>query len=299
VKADLTQSTMMDIPPRESKRHAGGRWVVQTFGQTDRGQVRPANEDQFLIARLTKALQVQQTSLHQSRLQYGEEQGHLFLVADGMGGHQGGEQASRLAVSAIEQFMLNTFKWFFQLKGSEQQSVLTEFQEALQQTDARIFREAQRNPALWGMGTTLTMAYSLDSELFVVHVGDSRCYLYRGGRLHQLTRDHTLVQELVSRGHIAPEEASQHRLRHVIVNVVGGTEQGVKPEVHKVHLETGDVMLLCSDGLTEMVPDEEVAAVLQAEADPERASERLVALANEKGGKDNVTVVVARYALET
>jgi protein phosphatase len=288
-----TRTTDLDVPP--SQQGEARTWSVQACGLTDTGRVRSENEDQFLIATLTKALQVQQTSLPRAKVQYSEERGHLFLVADGMGGHRGGEQASALAVDEIEQFMLNTFKWFFQLKGSEEQKVLLEFRDALYQTDARIIQEATRHPELWGMGTTLTMAYCLHRDLFVVHVGDSRCYLFHVGTLHQITRDHTLVGELVRRGSLSPEEASEHHWRHVITNVVGGTEPGVQPEVHKVHLESGDVLLLCSDGLTEMLSDEEIAAVLQQESDPRRACDRLVKQANEHGGKDNVTVIVARF----
>jgi protein phosphatase len=287
-----TRSTNLDLPPVPAEQDP---WTVQSCGLTDAGRVRSENEDQFLIATLTKALQVQQTSLPQAKVQFSGERGYLFLVADGMGGHSGGEQASALAIDQIEQFMLNTFKWFFQLKGSEEQKVLKEFRDALHQTNARIIQEATLHPELWGMGTTLTMAYSLHRELFVVHVGDSRCYLFRAGALHQVTRDHTLVQEMVQRGHLSPQEASEHRWRHVITNVVGGTEPGVSPEVHKVHLESGDVLLLCSDGLTEMLADEEIAAVLQQEADPRRACDRLIKQANEHGGKDNVTVIVARF----
>jgi protein phosphatase len=279
--------TDLDIPT--------GDWSVESAGATDAGLVRPSNEDQFLIARLTKALRIQQTSLPRSRIQYSHESGYLFVVADGMGGHQAGEQASALAVNAIEGFVLNTLKWFLHLKGSEGQTVLQEFHAALQQADARIFEEARRHPELWGMGTTLTMAYNLNRDLFVAHVGDSRCYLCRGGELHQLTHDHTLVQELVERGHLQPEEAAEHRLRHVITNVLGSTEPGVRPEVHKVQLEAGDVMLLCSDGLTEMLPDEEIAATLRADPDVRQACQRLIAQAKDKGGRDNVTVVLARF----
>jgi protein phosphatase len=281
------RGTDLDIP--------AGEWSVQSFGMTDPGLVRPSNEDQFLIARLTKALRVQQASLPQSRLQYSNEQGHLFVVADGMGGHQAGEQASALAVDAIESFVLNTLKWFMHLRGAEGQTLLNEFHAALQQADARIFQEASRNSEWWGMGTTLTMAYALHRDLFVAHVGDSRCYLFRSGELFQLTHDHTLVQELVQHGHLPPEEASRHRLRHVVTNVLGSTEPGVRPEVHKVQLEAGDVLLLCSDGLTEMLGDEAIAGELRADSDVRHACERLVALAKEQGGRDNITVVLARF----
>jgi len=257
--------------------------------------VRESNEDHFLIAQLTKAMRIHQSSLPQPRTQYGDERGYIFLVADGMGGHQAGEQASALALGTIEVFLLNTFKWFFRLKGSEEQSVLLDFQNALREADQRVYETAVQNPALHGMGTTLTMGYALQNHLFVVHVGDSRCYLLRGGALHQLTTDHTVVGELVRRGHLSPEEAAQHRLRHVITNAVGGHELGIHAEVHKVELEPGDRMLLCSDGLTEMIPDERINAVLQEEAEPQQACERLVAEAKAQGGKDNITVIVARF----
>jgi PPM family protein phosphatase len=145
------------------------------------------------------------------------------------------------------------------------------------------------------MGTTLTLAYSLNNLLFVAHVGDSRCYLCRQGILYRLTRDHTLVQDMVRVGSLPAEDADQHRLRHVITNVVGGDSAEVKVEVHKVQLEAEDAVLLCSDGLTNMLADEEIAGILQAEVDPERACRRLVGRANEEGGQDNITVMLARY----
>jgi protein phosphatase len=269
--------------------------VPRSFGKTDPGRTRPHNEDQFLIATLAKALQVQQTSLRQEHMHYSHERGHLFVVADGMGGHRGGAQASALAVGVMERFILDACKWFFHLQGAEEGHVLNDFRNALQQTDARVIEEARRQPQLWGMGTTLTMAYSLGRDLFLVHVGDSRGYLCRQGHLKQVTRDHTYVQELLDRGHLSPEEASTHQFRHVITNVVGGTEQGVRPEIHRLTVQVGDVLLLCSDGLTEMVSDADIAAVLASVPEPQAACERLIAAANERGGKDNVTVVVVRY----
>jgi serine/threonine protein phosphatase PrpC len=238
---------------------------------------------------------VQYASLPQPKMQYGDERGHLFIVADGMGGHQAGEQASALAVQTIEAFALNTLKWFFRLKGTEEQDNLKEFQTALQQADARVCREAAQHPELAGMGTTATIAYSFGSRLFLAHVGDSRCYLFRGRQLHRLTHDHTLVEEMVRRGRLQPEEAAHHPLRHIITNAVGGHEPGVQVECHRIELEPDDTLLLCSDGLTKMVPDDRIAAVLQAEHEPRTACERFVAEANDHGGKDNITVIVARF----
>jgi protein phosphatase len=269
--------------------------AVTSFGQTDRGRVRPSNEDQFLVAELRKALRVRQSSLPHDATRYSDERGHLFLVADGMGGHAGGERASTLAVGAIEDFVLNTLKWFFRLRGREEHSVLAEFQAALRRADFRVTEEAGEHPDLAGMGTTLTLAYALGADLYVVHAGDSRCYLAREGGLHRLTRDQTLVAELVARGVVAPEDAARHPMRHVITNVVGGSEPGVEVQAHKAELRPGDRLLLCTDGLTEMVSEERIREILHAEPQPEPACRRLVAEANERGGKDNITVVLAVF----
>jgi serine/threonine protein phosphatase PrpC len=269
--------------------------TVRSFGLTDPGKVRTTNEDQFLIAVLLKALQVERASLPQSKVQHSSDRSYLFIVADGMGGHAGGKEASALAIGSVESFILDTFQWFARCKGQEQDKILADFQNALGQANACVLAEAAERPELRGMGTTLTLAYTLNDELFVAHVGDSRCYLCRRGFLYRLTRDHTLVEEMVHRGLLSPEEAAQHRWHHVITNAVGGDAAEVKVEVHKVHLEDGDRMLLCSDGLTEMVPEEEINHILQDEAEPEQACRRLIRCANEAGGRDNITVVVTHF----
>lgn len=270
--------------------------TVESFGSTDVGRVRTANEDQFVTATLMRALWIEQSSLQQAQMHYGTDRGHVLIVADGMGGALAGETASAVAVGAIEQFLLNALRWLLTLHGSEEAEVLRDFKVALRTADASVCAAAAGNPGLSGMGTTLTMAYSLGTDLFIAHVGDSRCYHYRAGVLHQLTRDHTLVGELVEKGLIQPQDADAHPYRHVITNVVGGPKAGLHAEVHRMTLEPGDTILLCTDGLTGMVPDDRIAAVLQGSPSPRAASEELVRLANEGGGKDNVTVVVARYS---
>jgi serine/threonine protein phosphatase PrpC len=268
---------------------------VHSFGLSDPGKVRESNEDQFLIAVLLKALQVERTSLPQAKVQHSSDRSHLFVVADGMGGHAGGQKASALAIDAVESFILHTFKWFAQCRGNEQDQVLADFQSALGRANARVLAEAANRPELHGMGTTLTLAYSLNNELFVAHVGDSRCYLCRRGILYRITRDHTVVEEMLRHGVLSAEEAAHHCLRHVITNAVGANSPDVKVEVHKVHLEDGDRVLLCSDGLTNMVSEEEINQIFQTDVEPEHACKRLVACANEAGGKDNVTVIVAHF----
>jgi protein phosphatase len=270
--------------------------AVHSYGLTHRGKVRPSNEDQFLIAVLARALQVQQTSLGAPGIQYGADRGYLFAVADGMGGHAGGERASALVLESLKSFVLETLCRFLERDGSGDVDALAEFRKAIVQADERVCGEAGEHPELYGMGTTVTMAYSFRDELYVAHVGDSRCYLLRDGVLGQLTADQTMAQELVRAGLLGPDEAARHPWRHVITNAVGGSERGVQAEVHKARVQPGDCLLLCSDGLTEMLSDEDVAAVLEAEPDPRRACERLVAEANARGGRDNVTVVVARFS---
>ena len=268
---------------------------VVSFGITDAGKVRAVNEDQFLIAVLLKALQVQQTSLPQATVQRSSDRSYLFVVADGIGGHAGGEKASALAIDSVESFILGTFKWFAHFKGPEQDQVLADFQSALSEAHDRIRAEAVEHPELHDMGTTLTLAYSLNDVLFVAHVGDSRCYLCRRGNLYRLTRDDTLVEDMVRRGELSADEAGRHRWRHIITNSVGGNSAQIEVQVHKIRLEVGDRMLLCSDGLTEMAPEEEIEQILHEEAEPEQACRRLVARANALGGRDNITAVIAHF----
>lgn len=286
-----TKSGELNLPPVSP----GERLTVRSFGLTDQGCVRPNNEDQFLIAELAKTLQVHQSSLPEPQTRHSYEKGYLFLVADGMGGHQGGEKASALAVRTVEEFVLNALKWFLRPEeGSQEVSVTEEFREALRSADRHIQRVAARQSDLRGMGTTLTMAYLLLPHLMLAHVGDGRCYLARQGKLIQLTRDHTLVQDLVRHGALTREQAAHHHLRHVVTNALGGDEPGINVETRQIEVGAGDVLLLCSDGLWEMVPDEEILHTLQEANGSQEACEQLIARAKEAGGKDNVTAVVVR-----
>jgi protein phosphatase len=145
------------------------------------------------------------------------------------------------------------------------------------------------------MGTTVTMAFHLGAQLCVVHVGDSRAYVYRDGELHQLTQDHTLTADMVRSGALRPDQVAGHRLRHIITNVVGGPELGVNVEARALEVQAGDRLLLCSDGLTEMVTNEAIAATLDAEPAPEVAATKLLAQANDGGALDNITLLIVRF----
>ncbi len=255
--------------------------LVRSYGRSDRGLVRKSNEDHFLIADLGRTMWVLQTSLPQPEVQFGSRRGHLFLIADGVGGHRGGEVASALTVTTLEHFMLDVFR------GVE------DFQTALKQAHARILEESVRHPAVSGMGTTLTMAVANNWKLYVVHAGDSRCYLFRDRELRQLTSDHTVVAEMVRKGLLDPAEASHHLYRHVVTNVVGGHLESVKVDVQEVDLQPGDTVLLCTDGLTDMLANDRIAEILEADRDPKPACDRLIDEALKAGGRDNVTTIVA------
>lgn len=275
------------------------RVAIHFGAQTHPGKVRGNNEDHFLIARLAKTMQVYKTSLPgDGKTQVSEEEGHLIVVADGMGGAAAGERASALAVESVESFVQNTLQWFLHLGGRDEHVLLSELRESLERADRTLIESARSNPALQGMGTTLTMAYCVGSELFIVHAGDSRAYLFREGELDQLTNDHTLVQALVDDGAISSEQARRHARRHVVTNVIGGPRPGVFVEIHKLVARDGDLLLFCSDGLTEPVDDATIAEVLRDQTDPQACCNRLVDLALRGGGPDNVTAIVARYQVQ-
>jgi PPM family protein phosphatase len=270
---------------------------MDCFGLTDAGKVRAGNEDQFLLADLNKSMFIHQTSLHlddHTRL-FGASQGRLMVVADGMGGQSAGERASSLAVDTLARYVLNTMPWLMRLQGSEEDDLKDELVAVLQRCQERIEAEASAQPSRRNMGTTLTMAYLVWPRLYVVHAGDSRCYLLRAGRLEQITRDQTVAQQLVDKGALPPEKAEGSRWSHVLWNCLGGGSHELNPEVYKATLQLGDAILLCTDGLTKSVADKEIAEILGTAPSAEEACRLLVHKANGAGGPDNITVVVARF----
>jgi protein phosphatase len=275
------------------------RVAIKFGAMTDCGKVRSNNEDHFLVARLSKSMRVCKTSLPgEGETQFSEEEGYLMVVADGMGGHAAGERASALAVGSIEGFVLNTLKWFLHLSGDDEHQLVTELRQSLESADRTVIERARSNRAFYGMGTTLTMAFSVATDLFIVHAGDSRAYLFRDGELEQLTSDDTVVQVLVDAGVISPEDAKHHNRRHVVTNVIGGPGEGVSVEIQKLKLLDGDTVLYCTDGLTEPVDDHAIAEILHHHPDPEDACTQLVELALSRGAPDNVTAVVVRYQVD-
>ena len=231
--------------------------VAEQYAATDTGRQRRANEDALL------------------------SRSPLFVVADGMGGAQAGEVASQLAVEAFK-------------RGVDDSPAPEEALARLaQEANTRIHERSHSHTEQAGMGTTLTALYVGPEDVAIAHVGDSRAYCWRAGELIRLTEDHSLVDELMRQGRLTPEEAEEHPQRSVITRALG-PELDVEVDTRSFRARPGDVYLLCSDGLTTMVSEDAVAAVLREHADLRSAGEALIAAANRAGGRDNITVVLLR-----
>jgi protein phosphatase len=262
------------------------------------GHVRTSNQDHFLITRIARSVDVIRTSLDAGELPgQVEELAYGMVIADGMGGMAAGERASLVAIHAGLKLLLESPRWAIEFDEQETPQLIDRMRDYFYRVDDALVRHARADSSLTGMGTTLTLAYSAGADAFVVHAGDSRAYLFHDGELRPLTRDHTVAQRLADLGEIRPEEVDTHSTRHILTNYAGGSPRGIAPEITTVKIADGDRLLLCSDGLTGMVDDAEIAAILGRHADPEATARALVDRALERGGRDNVTVVLAHSAI--
>lgn len=244
-------------------------------GQTDVGRRREKNEDSFMI----------------------DPKLGLAMVADGMGGHSGGEVASRVAVDTVTQVIQEftadpemTLPGKTSLRPHDHGGKLN---HAIQEAGHRIFEKASREPALKGMGTTAVVLYAAEDRVYLGNVGDSRGYLLREGLFRQVTQDHSFVGEQVRAGMISPEIAKTHRMRNVITRSVGFQAE-VDGDILQKTIKAGDIYLLCSDGLSNMVDDAEMKLILESNS-PAEACRKLVDIANAHGGDDNITAVVVCF----
>jgi serine/threonine protein phosphatase PrpC len=252
--------------------------MIEAYGRTDVGRRRKINEDSFLVSPETS----------------------LFAVCDGMGGHNAGEVASRMAIETLSSFIEKsgiereiTWPWGLDANLSfDGNRVKT----AIKLANAKVFQAADNREELTGMGTTVVAAVATDKVLTIGSAGDSRCYLVRAGALRQLTRDDSWVSAALGEGILNSDDVEHHPLRNVITKAVGARDT-IDLDVIEHHFEPGDVAMLCSDGLHGMLNDQELARLLLAPAGSlEEAATRLIDAANEAGGRDNVTVVLLRYA---
>lgn len=271
--------------------------MVDVYGLSDPGKVRQRNEDQFLIAELGRTIRILSTSIE------GAVESPpsltlptwLMVVADGIGGHGGGDVASSVATDSVTRYVYEMMPWFLRLGPTQEEDISAELKRALVRSQNRVERVAeQKGITNLDIGTTLTMAYVIWPHLYVVHAGDSRCYLARGQNLWQLTRDHTLAAQLAEARSV-PVETVQSQFRHVLVNAIGGGTAGLTADVSHSALMPEDSIVLCTDGLTGVVHDPEILEEASAQHGARASCENLVRLANERGGPDNVTVVVARF----
>ncbi len=245
--------------------------------------MREHNEDCFLVADLSRQVHTLTPTLEAHRL---GRHGSLLLVADGMGGAAAGEIASSMAAATL-------YDRLSVAQARSAQRLAPILRESVEVANARIHEKAAENTEYQGMGTTLTAAVLLRDEVLVAQVGDSRAYVVRSGSAVQITRDQSLTQRLVDSSRMTPEEAELSERRNIILQALGPAPT-VDVELTMQRLRSEDVLLLCSDGLSGMVRDDEIAGIVSAVSDPAVACEDLIELANSRGGRDNITVVLAR-----
>jgi serine/threonine protein phosphatase PrpC len=277
-------------PPAATTESAAGAVEVRLHGRSDVGLIREHNEDSFIIVRLDDgARELEKLATHTLG-----PRGTLLVVCDGMGGAAAGEVASGMAIEALAMTMLD--KMMFDAPDGviddERQHLARKLRGAARDANAKIFREARENLARSGMGTTMTALHLWRDSALIAQVGDSRAYVWRQGAFTQVTRDQSLVNQLLETGQITAEQARFFEHSNVILQALGVQEE-VEVQLSKVELKRGDRMMLCSDGLVGVVSDEEIGAVMGAIDDPAEAARMLIEMANGAGGPDNITVIVA------
>jgi protein phosphatase len=260
---------------------------IRIFAKTDVGKTRDHNEDNFLVADLTRKDATPPDSEREFEM---GDRGLLLVVADGMGGAAAGELASEMATETIYRQMTTT--WHAEAEATGQRFAYR-LKEAVEFANTEINSYAKAHPENRGMGTTATAAGILGEHLYLSQVGDSRAYLIRGGQAHQLTKDQSLMQRLVEAGELTEEEAAASERRNIILQALG-PDIKIKVDLTHQEMRQGDVLVLCSDGLSGQVKKDEIAAIASAEHSLAKVCERLIAMANERGGPDNITVVAAR-----
>lgn len=268
---------------------------------THQGHVRENNEDSYFVMRFGRSLEKLATNLEEYFVEQNYSiSGYGILVADGMGGMAAGDVASRMAICKLIELVIDTPDWVLALKRNKDvKTVFERMTRRFYDVDRTLKDEAKDDNSLYGMGTTLTVAGTLGNDLVLGHVGDSRAYLLRGDTFRQLTRDHTLAQVLIDAGVANSDDPAPRSMRHVLTAAIGSLDERIEPQVQRFRLRDGDQLLLCTDGLTEMVNDDLIASVLREAATAQFACDGLVDLALGNGGTDNITVVLARFKQAT
>jgi protein phosphatase len=269
---------------------------LDVAGATDAGKARENNEDQYLIAGLRRVVEIEETSIPlEGRLEFTRgASALLLLVADGVGGGKGGEEASSRTLDTIVRYVAGSSLFFSNLDKEGQHALLQDLTLSVQWSHAAVRNEAAGRASLQGMATTLTMVLVLWPRAYVVQIGDSRCYHLRPPAIRQLTKDQTMAQDMIEQGLLPAAAAERSPLSHVLSQAVGNRESEIWPEISSLDLEPGDSLLLCTDGLTKHVADARIAEVMAKADSAKEACASLIDAALRDGGSDNVTVVVTR-----
>lgn len=267
---------------------------IDVYGLTHIGKVRRDNQDHFLICALCKQMVTYGTSLPDpARLVPGPERlAFLAMVADGVGGGAKGEEASRVALEAVTQYVSGTMRCYYASGSENDQEFIRALQEAALQCNAEVKRRGEADPEGRGMATTLTLFLGVWPKAYLLQVGDSRCYIFRNGELRQMTRDQTMAQQLMDIGVLSRAEAAGTRFAHTLSSSIGG--RSTEPVVTGFNMTWGTVLLLCSDGLTIHVSDDRIRERLRGMTSARQTCEELLRDALEAGGTDNVTIIVGR-----
>jgi protein phosphatase len=270
---------------------------IDAFGLTHPGKVREGNEDHFLIAALSKHLRVERTSLPDNfyLLQDSERIANVALVADGVGKGGGGEEASRVAIQAVSQYVTRSMEAFYNSNvadADDPEEFSRILSDAAMDCHMNLVKRAELDPDKRRFGTTLTLWLGLWPHAYLLQVGDSRAYMFRDGTLSQISRDQTMAQDLIDQGVMTRTAAHRTRWAHVLSSAIGGNE--ALPVVTRITRDWGTVILLCSDGLTKHVSDERIAEALGSMTSAKQVCEDLLQEALDDGGSDNITIIVGR-----
>ncbi len=296
-QSPATRETRMADPlpnPPSSDTHRPRGRDIDVFGTSHVGKVREDNQDSFMVASLHHALVVHETSLDDSdpALMTSARRGMLFLVADGVGGGVGGAEASQAALRAAARYVTEAMDYYARDEPASERAFVDEMLKAVERTHLLVREAGEKDGATRGMATTLTMVTIVWPRAHLVHVGDSRCYRLRDGQLERLTKDQTVAQMFVDTGKRSPEELENSRLHHVLWSALGAAE--LAPDSFVTDVQRNDRMLLCTDGLTKHVSDDEIASWMAKDASSEAIGRGLIDLVLERGATDNVTLILGQ-----
>jgi protein phosphatase len=279
-------ATLATRKPRDSE--------IDVHGLTHQGKVRKSNQDHFLICSLEREIRVRLSSLPDSSplTARGERLAFLAMVADGVGGSAKGEEASRQALERVTRYLTQSIQCYYTADADDDSGFAASLTDAAMQVHADIVRDSEQDPERRGMATTLSLWLGVWPRIYLLQVGDSRCYLLRDGDLRQISRDQTMATELIELGVLKPADAPNSRWASMLSSSIGGSQTA--PQVTRYEHRWDDVHLLCSDGLTRHVPDERIKERLEAMSSSREACEALLQDALDAGGSDNISIIVGR-----